>query len=304
MSGTAVASGLGGQAVSTALRLVREAKLADLLAGAAHGVDRLEASGVLVDAGCLWVIFDNVPHIARIDPALTPDHPGTLLLRHPSGPVGYEDIAHDREGDRYFLLIEAAERSPGVLMAQVHEYDRQFRAVARHWLDFPLERANKGIEGLACVRRDGRAHLLALCEGNFCRGGQVGRRPGGGRIHVFAEGEQGWNRLHTIHLPTSLRFTDYSGLSVAGDRVAVVSQESSALWVGRLHPDRWEVVDDGTTYLFPRDRRGRTTYGTIEGVSWLTPGSFAVVSDRVKPTQPARMRAKDQSVHVFALPEA
>jgi hypothetical protein len=41
------------------LALVREAKLASLLAGA--GGDRLEASGVLAADGRCYVIFDNAP---------------------------------------------------------------------------------------------------------------------------------------------------------------------------------------------------------------------------------------------------
>jgi hypothetical protein len=41
------------------LVLVREAKLASLLAGA--GGDRLEASGVLAADGGFYVIFDNAP---------------------------------------------------------------------------------------------------------------------------------------------------------------------------------------------------------------------------------------------------
>jgi hypothetical protein len=286
------------------LQLLREAKISQLLGSAARDVRRLEASGVLVEGDTLWVIFDNVPYVVRLDAGLTPDHPDTLLLRQPVGPVGYEDIAFDHSGGRFYLLIEAAERGSGVLMAQVYEFDRQFRMLGDGWLDAPLERANKGIEGLSVVRRDDRTHLLGLCEGNFGLGGQAGRRPGGGRIHVFArpDAERDWGRLATIELPPSVEFADYSGISVTGDRIAVVSQESSALWVGRLHPQRWEVLDEGRSYLFPRDQRGRIVYGNIEGISWLGDGSLVVVSDRAKRTQPARMRAKDQSVHIFELP--
>jgi hypothetical protein len=119
---------------------------------------------------------------------------------------------------------------------------------------------------------------------------------------VFSEGRAEWERVATIHLPASLRFIDYSGISVAGDRVAVVSQESSALWVGRLAPSSWDLLDTGTTYVFPRDEQGRIRYGTVEGVSWLGEDEVVVVSDRAKPTQPRRVRATDQSLHRFAVP--
>ncbi len=303
-TGTGVDGGSSiGRHSAPSLRLLREAKISQLLGDAARDLHRLEASGVLVEDGCLWVIFDNVPYVARLDPELTPGHPDTLLLRQPVGPIGYEDIALDRVDGRYFLLIESAERAPGLLMAQVWEFDHQFRRVGCGWLDVRLERANKGIEGLTVVRRDGLCHLLGLCEGNLGRGGKAGRRPGGGRVHVFTQHAGGWDRVDTVALPAGLWFTDYSGISVSGEQIAVVSQESSALWVGRLHPDRWEVVDDGTTYMFPRDCRGRTLYGNIEGVSWLSERSLVVVSDRAKRSrQPTRVRAKDQSVHVFELP--
>jgi hypothetical protein len=284
------------------LRLLREAKVADLLGGLAAGAGRFEASGVLAFGGWFWVIFDNVPHVARIDPALIPGDPGATLIRQPAGAVGYEDIAHDAADGRFFVLIEAVRHGSGRYLAQVHEFDPELHPVLTRWLDFPLDRPNKGLEGLSCVRRDGRTHLLGLCEGNRCRGGEEGRRPGGGRVHVFVEGAGRWERIETIRLPASLRFTDYSSISVAGDRVAVVSQESSALWVGRLAPSEWDLLDDGTTYAFPRDRRGRTLYGTVEGVSWLADDEVVVVSDKAKPTQPSRVRAKDQSVHRFALP--
>ncbi|HEX6755719.1 MAG TPA: hypothetical protein VF109_07205 [Mycobacteriales bacterium] len=300
-------TGPGRTAADTAtrapvLRLLREAKVADLLAGAAEGAGRFEASGVLAYGGWLWVIFDNVPHVARIDPALVGGDPRAVLVRRPGEATGYEDIAHDPVDGRFFLLIEAVRHPSGGYLAQVQENDAELRPVATRWLDFPLDRPNKGLEGLSCVRRDGRTHLLALCEGNRCRGGEAGRRPGGGRVHVFAEAPGRWERVHTIRLPESLSFVDYSSISVSGDRIAVVSQESSALWVGRFAPSGWDLLDDGTTYAFPPDPRGRIVYGTVEGVSWLADDQVAVVSDRAKPDQPARFRAEDESVHVFALP--
>jgi hypothetical protein len=298
-------AGAGDRAAGEApvLRLLREAKVRDLLASAADGADRFEASGVLAQGDWFWVIFDNVPHIARVDPALLPGRGRNALLSQPAGPVGYEDIAYDPGTGRYFVLVEAVKYGPGSYMAQVHEFDGDFRPVSTRWLDFPLDRPNKGLEGLSCVRRDGRTYLLGLCEGNRCAGGSEGRRPGGGRAHVFVEGAQRWQRLHTIHLPASLPFVDYSSISVSGERIAVVSQESSALWVGRFAPSTWDVADVGVTYGFPPDRRGRTVYGTVEGVSWMAADQVVVVSDRAKPTQPAQFRDKDQSIHVFALGE-
>jgi hypothetical protein len=146
--------------------------------------------------------------------------------------------------------------------------------------------------------------LLGLCEGNRYRDGEAGRRPGGGRIQVFERGRRHWDHAATIRLPAGLPFEDFSSLAVAGDRLAVLSQASSALWVGRLHPSSWEAADDGAVWGFPADPDGRTVYCNVEGVSWLSDDRVVVVSDRAKRDgrQDRRCRAKDQSIHVFTIP--
>jgi hypothetical protein len=152
-----------------------------------------------------------------------------------------------------------------------------------------------------------------MCEGNFCLSGAAGRRPGGGRVHVFhrpsgdpdsdGAAASDWQRLDTIELPTTVRFVDYSSLSVRGERITVASQESSALWVGRLHPDRWEVADAGTIYLFPRAFDGGLLYRSIEGISWLGPRRVVAVSDRLHADHAeAGPRDKEQMLHIFDLP--
>jgi hypothetical protein len=282
------------------LVLVREAKLASLLPGVAGG--RLEASGVLAADGCFHVIFDDMADIARVAATLSPAD-GSGLLPQPQGRrSGFEDIAHDPAAGRYYVLVEARARSRG-FMAEVQEYDQEFRYLGRAWLEFPLESVNKGLEGLTCVHRHDRTYLLGLCEGNRCKDGEEGRRPGGGRVQVFERGRRHWDRVATIRLPASLPFEDFSSLAVAGDRLAVLSQASAALWVGRLHPTGWEVAGEGAVLGFPPDADGRVVYCNVEGVSWLSPDTVVVVSDRAKRNgQDAHCRAKDQSIHVFIIP--
>jgi hypothetical protein len=283
------------------LVLVREAKIAALLAGA---VDRrLEASGVLTGDGCFYVVFDNAPDIGRLGAELSLGAADNVLIPQDRGDhAGFEDIAHDAVTGRFYVLIEALPRERG-FMAKVQEYGEGLRYRESAWLDFPLDGPNKGLEGLTCIHRAGRTHLLGLCEGNRCKDGKEGRRPGGGRIQVFDRGPRHWDHAGTIRLPASLWFEDYSSLAVVGDRVAVVSQASSALWVGRLQPSGWELADVGDVWAFPPDSEGRTVYCNIEGVSWVTPDRVVVVSDRAKrESQGEQCRAKDQSIHVFAVP--
>jgi hypothetical protein len=282
------------------LELVREAKILDLLPGSVG--QRLEASGVLAWDERFYVIFDNLPHIACISPDLSRARDNHMIIQEEGHRDGFEDIAHDSSSGRFYVLIESLPREGGTFMAAVQEYDENFRLTGTAWLDFPLDRPNKGLEGLTCVHRDGQTYLLGLCEGNRCKGGDAGRVPGGGRIHVFRRGQRDWDRVAKIRLPETVLFTDYSGIAVSGDRIAVVSQECSALWIGRLAPGGWQVTDAGTSYALPRDGDGNIIYGTAEGVSWMAPDQVVMVSDKAKPDQDPRCRAKDQSIHVFRIP--
>ncbi|HUK68567.1 MAG TPA: hypothetical protein VLW50_07425 [Streptosporangiaceae bacterium] len=290
------------QAPERQLELVREVKIFDLLQQ--FELDpRLEASGVLAKDGVFYVIFDNLPHIARIGAELSAAAGANLFIeQHQGHRRGFEDIAYDPWSDRFYVLIESLRRGQGNYMAMVQEYDGNLRYLESVWLDFPLDRPNKGLEGLTSVRRFGLSHLLGLCEGNKCEGGAKGRVPGGGRIHVFTRGKHHWERADKIRLPGTLLFEDYSGITVTGDRIAVVSQVSSALWIGSLAPWSWEVTGEGSCYLFPRDADGEIIYGTVEGVSWIARDQVVVVSDKAKPDQDRRCRSKDQSIHIFRIP--
>ncbi len=290
------------QAPENQLELVKEVKIFDLLQQ--FELDpRLEASGVLAKDGVFYVIFDNLPHIALIGADLSAAAGANQLIeQHLGHRRGFEDIAYDPWSDRFYVLIESLRRGQGKYMAMVQEYDGSLRYLESAWLDFPLDRPNKGLEGLTSVRRFGLSHLLGLCEGNRCEGGAEGRIPGGGRIHVFTRGKHHWERAGKIRLPETLLFEDYSGITVTGDRIAVVSQVSSALWIGSLAPWSWEVTGEGRSYAFPRDADGEIIYGTAEGVSWIARDQVVVVSDKAKPDQDRRCRSKDQSIHIFRIP--
>ena len=84
--------------------------------------------------------------------------------------------------------------------------------------------------------------------------------------------------------------------------MAVISQVSSALWIGSLSPSSWEVTGEGNCYAFPRDADGEIIYGTAEGVSWIARDQVVVVSDKTKADQDPRCRSKDQSIHIFRIP--
>ena len=289
------------------LRLVAERPVRDLLPNGRP--ERAEASGVLAQSSRLLVIFDDSTAIGVIDQDLTQPAANHTVRPQPEiaddahAGRGYEDIAHDPVTGQLYLLVEAVRRGPR-FMPRVEILDADYRRHSQAWLDFPLEEVNKGMEGLTCVNRDGGPVLVALCEGNRCRGGREGEAPGGGRLQLFrpAQGST-WMHAGTINLPSHLWFIDYSSIAIRRDRIAVISQRSSALWVGTFRPDTWDLVDPGASYEFPRDRQGRIVYGTAEGVSWLDDDHVVVVSDRAPASQP-RWKAKHRSLHIFAIPPA
>jgi hypothetical protein len=261
------------------MRLVREARIRDLLPAGTPG--RLEASGVVAAGGRYLVIFDNLRAVALIDADLDRVAANTLSPASAGRSEGYEDIARDPVTGHYFLLIESEARDGGQ-QARVEEYDDRLRFVSASWLEYPLSRPNKGIEGLEVVRRDGEVHLLGLHET--------------GGLLVFRNGHRNWKHVATVDLPATLDFADYSAVALSGSRLALVSQEDSALWAGDLADDKWAATGPGRTHTFPRDAAGDLLYRTVEGVCWLGPDRLVAVSDRSR-----RVREKDESLHIFDL---
>lgn len=272
------------------LELIREQKLFRLILGRAKE-SRFEASGVaLIDESTALVVFDSLNQIARIDVSLRPSR-RNRIWHAPSLGSGFEDIAADDRDGSTFGLVESVEDFDGVLRGFVAEYDRDGRL--RHCSRLPgrFRKANKGYEGLAHVRHNGREHLYALREAN------VGGR---GRIDVYVRGATGtWRRSHRIELPGEARFKDYSALAYRDGRLAIVSQESARLWIGRLHGRTHRLIPkSGAVYRFP-DKH----YRNVEGIDWLSADTLIAVSDRRKKGQPARCAETDQSIHLFRIPE-
>ncbi len=294
------ASGSVAKSIPT-LKVVDERKLHELLPMCGKD-SRLEASGVVQTGDNYIVVCDNIGQVARINC----DFEHTERNGFFGEPVGYgfEGITFSGGDGRFFLLIEALPTESGEFKAKVVEWDREFRLLVEQWLDFTFEDENRGFEGLAVVDRDEARFLLALCEGNMCRSGKKGRRPGGGRIQVFQPGDDEWRHFGTIELPMTVEFEDYAGLALDGSRIAIVSQASSGLWIGSLDSSSWTIDGDGQVYDFPRSSKGKTVYGNAEGVCWIAEDRIVIVSDRRKSDQPKRCGEKDQSIHVFEIPKA
>jgi uncharacterized protein YjiK len=248
------------------------------------------------------VVFDNFPHIARLGYPLAVGNPANALVRQDGTNRDFEGITY-YEPRQCFLIISEAQKDPeGDYRPAIEAYDHQLQRQRSRWLDFPLVKRNKGMEGVTYARLDGQDSVLCLYEGNKGQGGAKGRKPGGGMVHVYQARPTKWGHKRTLKLPKAVRFRDYSGMDVDGARIAVVSQDSSALWIGELRGDGLGFLDDGRIFYFPRDDSGKRIYCNIEGVAWITPEEIAVVSDRRnKDVQKRRCKRKAQSIHIFSI---
>lgn len=287
------------------LDLLAEAKIKDLLKDIKG--KRYEASGIQYKDDHLYIVLDNMPHPVRISKDLdTRSAINTLIKVNGGKGTGYEDITYDPLKKRWYCLIEADETKVGELKPRVDAYSETFDFIESFWLDFRLQTDNKGMEGLSHLHYKGEDFILGLCEGNACKSGKKGRKPGKGQIQLFRCAKDEWEHAGTIKLPKSVQFEDYSSLDFQDRYVTVVSQETSAVWVGRVRKDPaslddlWE--DDGQVYLFPRNSKEQIIFCNLEGITWLKKGLFAVVSDKAKPAKQAkRCKQKDQSIHIFKL---
>jgi hypothetical protein len=262
----------------------------------------LEASGVIAKGADYYVIFDNVRRIARVHRSLEPGSKRHAWFGRKRNGEGYEDIAFSRYTRRFYLLIEAEKHPDGTYKALIDECDESAQYKRRRWIDVAFEKRNTGFEGLSAVWWRKQDYLLALCEGNRCRAGRAGRKPGGGRLHVLQRSGMLWKSVARIELPRTVKFEDYSAVALRGRRIAVLSQRSSRLWIGRLRFGDWTIAGEGETFAFPRTKKGKIKYRTLEGLCWLTDRSFVCVSDLSKRHHRRRSRKTDQSIHVFRLP--
>ena len=280
------------------LRLLRERKLADLVAAPRSGAV-FEASGVIARGTDCFVVLDNIRRVVRVASHLRPESDDHEWVGAARQGEGYEAVTYARGTRRFYLMIEAQKHPDGTYKGAIEEYDERWRFKTRRWVDFSFEKRNTGFEGLASVESRGEHFLLALCEGNNCRGGRKSKKGGRGRIHVRQQRGGIWKPVARIKLPRRVDFKDYAGMAVKGDRIAVVSQESSKLWLGRLRPGNWKINGAGRIYDFPRTKKGKRLYYTVEGVSWLSPTTLVAVSDLRKKRHPKRSTRTDQSIHVF-----
>lgn len=306
------------------LKLVKEMPFIGLFDDT-KGETKFEASGMTIAPfkdpryavnDWLWIVFDNLHALGRIDRHMEFAAKKNMLVGHKPDEEDsqFEGITYV-ESTGHFLAIEEVryhekhdELHPFTHELRISEDGTQYDTVQVCPVHFVLKHENKGFEGVHYQQRDGEDLLMGLCEGNHCWGGERGKDAGNGRIVVSVSNgksgkECGWDVVKTVKIPRTAYFTDYSGMAVRGDRIAIVSQENATLWIGSFDWQALEFVDEGRVFHFPRDNHCDIMYCNVEGVQWLDDVRFVVSSDKAKRYQSYRCVAQEQKVHIFALPE-
>lgn len=218
---------------------IREEKFYKLFKGFQKSF-RFEGSGVYAKGNFFYVVFDNSKAVGVIESSLTNDSESNFLKGNLFEKSNYEGITfRDLEPSSFYIIIESLEKNNAYYPAIV-KLDNDLNFLEQKIVKFSLEKKNKGLEGLSFITRSGENFILGLCEGNFCNSDKEKTR-GNGRIQVLKEQEGDWIPVAEIKLPSSINFLDYSDMDIENGRIAIVSQVSSAVWIGELHPEKWEV---------------------------------------------------------------
>lgn len=271
------------------LVLVKEKKLSSLL-----GSGTFEASGVQVQGGSLFVVFDNMTKFAEISSDLSSGALKSAGSKSKSS--NFEGITESLTEPGLFFVVE--ESAGGDDRGVVHTFDESGDELIEEPTDVDFADPNKGFEGIASMVDGSSEVLLGLCEGNSCKDdvSDVGH----GRIKVLGHGVDSWATEASIKIPATAKFKDYSDIALLdqGDgtlKVAITSQESKRLWIGTLSSFSWSFQGEGAVFSFPS-----SGYCNVEGVSFLSDTRIAVVSDKTKDSGSCEL--KEQMVHIFDIP--
>jgi len=305
-------------------------------------VKNFEASGIVYDSSrdVYWVVFDSLYALGMLSSDLSRNGENALIQSAQNGVIkesGFEGITFDPQTDSIYVVAESVEFTNNdgetvyhpVITTINYEDGDTYQETNVCISDFEAPSDNKGFESLNLIVIDDQKYFVGLCEGNHCDAGKKGKDSGNGRI-ILIEFEPVnisksyqylndvgidcmYKSIETYKLPKYIDFVDYSAMQFRKTKnknnkfdVVVVSQESSAIWVGKVE---WSLnngpdFDDGKIYEFPKGGNCETMFCNVEGVAFDDNNQFVMVSDATKHKgkQPWICSEKDQSVHIFKLP--
>ncbi|MGC4058803.1 MAG: hypothetical protein QM743_11895 [Chitinophagaceae bacterium] len=272
-------SGTSTQKISGATVLdapVAEAKVYKLMPGYSSS-DNFEASGVYYLNGYFYVVCDNRYKIAKIKSTLPVNSSDNTMLSSGSGDSGFEAITYDNWNTPNFFVAEEAVSHNGSYQPRIREYDADMNYQNSLWAEyyFTSSNSNKGFEGIAWINRGGDDYILGLVEGT-------------GKIPVLKKTSTKWEFVTEITLPASVTFSDYSDITLYGNKIAITSQEDGQFWIGTLSTSSWSITG-GTAYELPKGSSSGVVgagtnflYANIEGISFISDTQVVLVSDKAK----------------------
>jgi hypothetical protein len=292
------------------------------------GQNRYEASSIILKDNSFYAVCDNSWAVSKFSTSLDPFSPANVQIGTPNPDdvedSGFEAIFWDE--DSFYVVRESVQHADShfhAIVEQVALGENNYTVVEACSSDFKFEGTSKGFEGAVSIRdASNEMIILGLCEGNYCSETRKFDR-GNGRIVAMKRilEEDGttctWSAVRTISVPPSAFFHDYSDIAIdAKGRVAITTQEDSQVWIGQMlgqDPDTGLYDLDAmeldpsvhSVFDFPKNNECETIYCNIEGVEWLNDQTIVVVSDKMKGKgkQDFLCFDKDQSVHVFVLPD-
>jgi hypothetical protein len=290
---------------------------------------KYEASSVIVVDGSAYAVCDSSWAISKFDVHLTPFSTKNIQIGsvdREKDDSGYEAFFHE-EGI-FYVVRESIQHDDEKYHAIIEELDLNeidYSIVDQCSTEYTFEGDSKGFEGAITIRDlNNEMVILGLCEGNHCSETHK-NESGNGRLIAMRKTIESrpngkshctWTTIRMINIPSSAYFKDYSGITMNDSgKVGISSQENSQFWVGQLlgqdSTGLWDIneveFDEtvGKVFNFPKNDNCETIYCNIEGVHWLNDDMIMAVSDKMKGRgkQDFVCHDKDQSVHVFVLPE-
>ena len=299
------------------------------------GEKKFEASDVTIVGDEVYSVCDNSWAISRFPKSLLPFNEENVQVgdpnRVPDEDSGYEAIFH-HEGLFYVVRESVYHRDhkkgkypeeKGHFHAIIEELElseNDYTVVNGCQCEFEFEGDSKGFEGArGFPDENDTLYVLGLCEGNHCSE-SLKSDVGNGRVVLMKKREDPdpevqclWETVRVIKIPKSAAFLDYSAIDITKDgRLAITSQENSAVWLGQakgidngvIDPITFEFEDTGEVLQFPKDGDCHTIYCNIEGIQFINGEMLMAVSDKMKTKgkQDYRCADKDQSIHAFVIP--
>lgn len=299
-----------------------------------RGQKKFEASDLTIVGNEVYSVCDNSWAISRFGKSLLPFNEENVQVgdpnRVPGEDSGYEAIFH-HEGLFYVVResVYHGDHSESDYTPEMGDYHaiieelelsaNDYTVVNQCQCEFEFEGDSKGFEGaVAFPDENDVLYVLGLCEGNYCSESRK-NDVGNGRVVLMKKSEDPettqciWETVRVVRIPSSAAFLDYSAIDITQDgRVAIASQEHSAVWLGQAKGIENGIIDaskfdfevESRVLQFPKDGMCHTLYCNIEGIHFMNDDMLMAVSDKMKSKgrQDFRCHDKDQSIHAFLIP--